>query len=131
MITIFPVTGTIAAGASMSTVIDNGGMHVVGLIMPDAWTAAHVSVEVSTDGTKFFDLFSVNLKTGSSASEVVFNVTPGVAVSINPNTLMMARYIRLRSGTRDEPVNQEASRAFTVLVASLEAFQGMTVEAEQ
>jgi hypothetical protein len=42
-----------------------------------------------------------------------------------------ARYIKLRSGTRDEPVNQEASRVFTVLVASLEAFQGMTAEAEE
>lgn len=117
MITIFPVTATIEAGSSLSTVVDNGGTRVVGIIMPDAWTAARVSVQVSADGSVFHDLFNVNLKSGTSPSEIVFNVEPGVTVPINPNTLMLARYIKLRSGTRDEPVNQEADRTFTVLVS--------------
>jgi hypothetical protein len=65
----------------------------------------------------FHDLFNVNLKSGTSPSEIVFNVEPGVTVPINPNTVMMARYIKLRSGTRDEPVNQEADRTFTVFVS--------------
>jgi hypothetical protein len=36
-------------------------------------------------------------------------------IAINPDTLLMARYLRLRSGTRDDPVPQAEARTFTIL----------------
>jgi len=105
----------IGYGSSLSTAIDTGDDLVVGLIMPDVWTAARVSVQVSTDGALFHDLFDFDLGDRTSASEVVFNITPGVMVAIDPNTLLMARYIKLRSGTRDEPVNQTETVSFIVI----------------
>jgi hypothetical protein len=97
--------------------------------MPDVWTPARVSVQISIEGVEFRDLFAVDLETGTSASEVVFNVTPKVVVAVNPNTMLMARFIKLRSGTRDEPVNQQETCAFYVITVDTAAAQaeGATV----
>jgi hypothetical protein len=105
----------IGYGSSLSTVVDTGDDLVVGLIIPDVWTSARVSIQVSTDGALFHDLFDFDLGDRTSASEVVFNVTLGVMVAIDPNTLLMARYIKLRSGTRDEPVDQAETCSFGVV----------------
>jgi hypothetical protein len=113
--TINSLQAYIGWGTSLSTVIDTGGNYVVGLIMPDNWTNASVSVLVSPDGAAYHDLFDFDLEDRTNAKELVFNITPGVMAAVNPNTLMMARYFKLRSGTRDEPVNQEATCNFTVI----------------
>jgi hypothetical protein len=105
----------IGFNSSMSGSIDAGDDYVVGLVMPDVWTPARVSVQVSMDNIEFHDLFDFDIGDSTSAKEVVFNVTPGVAVAINPNTLLLARYIKLRSGTRDAPIDQEATCMFTLL----------------
>lgn len=104
--------------SSLSPAVDTGDDYIVGLIMPDVWTPAHVTIQVSTDGAQFHDLFDFELGTSTSASEVKFNVTPGVMVAIDPNTLLMARYIKLRSGTRDEPIKQAATCSFTVITVA-------------
>jgi hypothetical protein len=113
--TINKLPAYIGFDTSLSTAVDAGSDLVVGLVMPDVWTAARVSVQVSVEGVEFRDLFYFERGESTSAKELVFNVTPGVAVAINPNTLLMARYIKLRSGTRDEPIAQKDTCAFTVL----------------
>jgi len=115
-------------GTSLSTVVDAGSDLVVGLVMPDVWTAARVSVQLSVDNIEFRDLFYFERGESTSAKEVVFNVTPGVAVAIDPNTMLMARYIKLRSGTRDEPVNQEETCAFTVITVDAAAAQSKAAD---
>ena len=112
-INVLPVY--IGYDASLSDAVDTGGNYVVGLIMPDVWSAARVSIQVSADNVKFCDLFDFDLDNRTSASEVVFNVTPGVMVAIDPNTLLMARYIKLRSGTRHAPVSQAATCMFELI----------------
>jgi hypothetical protein len=126
--TINRLPAYIGYGSSLSTVVDAGDDLVVGLIMPDVWTPARVSVQLSAENVEFRDLFAVDLKTGTSASEVVFNVTPGVVVAVNPNTMLMARYIKLRSGTRDEPINQEATCMFYVITVDTAAAQTRSAE---
>jgi len=101
-------------GTSLSTVIDTGGNYVVGLIMPEAWTPAHITVMVSPDGATYYDMF-VRAPDRTSSTEFVFGYTPNAMVAVNPNRMLMARYIKLRSGTRAEPINQEMTRAFTVI----------------
>jgi len=106
----------IGYGASLSGSIDCGDGYIVGLVMPDVWTQAQVSIQVSMNNTEFFDLFDFDLETRTTAKEVVFNVPPpGTMVAINPNTLLMAQYIKLRSGTRDAPIDQEKTCMFTLL----------------
>lgn len=82
---------------------------IVGLIAPDAWTPAVVSVIVSPQGDNYYDLFD------ATGREIVFNVTPGTFLSLDPDTLLGAAYLKLRSGTRANPIAQEITRRFQVV----------------
>jgi hypothetical protein len=110
---------TIAAGQSLSGAVDFGNNYVVGLIMPTAWTNAHCSVLVSLNNTNYFDLFSFDDLGGSTnPTEFKFNVVSGAIVAVDPDRLLMGRYIKFRSGTREQPVLQAAARVFTVITRS-------------
>ena len=113
MPTIKSLTATIARSSSLSTIVDVGGNYVVGIIMPDIWTEARVSVQVSPDGVIFHDLFDFNF------GELIFSATNGVAIAVDHRRLLMARYIKLRSGTRGAPINQGATCAFTVIAVDM------------
>jgi hypothetical protein len=118
MTTINILTATIGAGQSLSSVVDCSNNFVVGIIMPNEWTSARVSLSVSIDNIAFQDLFTFDEKTGTSATEFLFNVTPGTIVAINPNAMLMARYLKLRSGTRDRFVVQKADRIFGIVTVN-------------
>ena len=117
-ITITSLTAYLGFDATESTVVDTGGNYVVGFIMPNTWTPAPVTVLVSTDNVTYHDLF-VRTPERTSPMEFVFNYAPGAAVAINPTRMLMARYIRLRSGTREAPVPQAQTCSFTVITADL------------
>ena len=110
-------TVTIAAGQSLSDAVDCGADFAVGIIMPNDWTAAHVSVSISTDGINFFDLFHLRANT-TSPIEFKFNIIPNAILAIDPDAMLMGRYLKLRSGERDKPIPQEAARVFTVITNS-------------
>ena len=99
----------IAMGQHTSGVLDLGTDYIVGMIMPEEWTPAVVSVLVSPDGDNFFDLHDFH------GGPVMFNVEPGTIVAIDPHWLMMARYLQLRSGTADDPVPQAKTRNFRTI----------------
>jgi hypothetical protein len=103
---------TFDAGASESDVLAIGTDYIVGLICPADWTPAVVSVLISAQGDNYLDLFD------GKGEEFIFNVTPGVAIAVDPYILLMAAYIRLRSGTRKNPVPQEAERRFYMIGTS-------------
>jgi len=124
MATLNKLTVTIAAGQFLSNTVDPAGNFVVGLIMPLAWTPARVSVVISVDGINYYDLFRFGDDT-TTAVEFKFNVTPHAILAINPDTMLMARYFKLRSGTRDEPVVQEAARTFGVITVNRVTVQSL------
>jgi hypothetical protein len=97
---------TIDAGESVSSVLDLGTDYIVGLIMPDEWTPAVVSLLVSPDGDTFHDLLDFY------GGAVTFNVQPNAAVNVDPQRLMLARYLQLRSGSKSDPVRQQKTRNF-------------------
>ena len=89
---------------------------VVGLVMPlSGWTPAPVSLQGSPLGTNFYDLFD-GIPGVNPGAEVIFNVRPGIMVNLNPNRMRCCAAIRLRSGTRDNPVPQAAARQFLIIV---------------
>jgi len=112
----FPIY--IGYGTSLSTAVDLGASYVCGLVMPDKWTAARVTIQASTDGALFHDLFDFDIETRTTATEVMFNVVPSAMVAVDPHTLLMARYIKLRSGTRDEPIEQAETCMFTLITVN-------------
>lgn len=109
-------TAAIAAGASVSDTLDLTTTALLGLIMPAAWTAAALTVEVSADGTTFTGLAYNDAATqcNSIASPVA-----GSAYALNLSGLLPYRYVRLRSGTTASPVNQAAERSITVITRPL------------
>jgi hypothetical protein len=99
----------IVEGSAESNVLALGTDYIVGLICPEDWTPAVVSVLISAQGDNYFDLFD------GKGSEFIFNVTPGVAMAVDPYLLLCAAYVRLRSGTRDNPVPQAGERRFHLI----------------
>jgi hypothetical protein len=100
---------TISEGAAESNVLAIGTDYMVGLIVPDEWTPAVVSVMMSPQGDNYYDLFD------ATGNEIIFNVVPGTIIQINPEILLPAAYLRLRSGTRDKPVPQQGTRRFNMI----------------
>jgi hypothetical protein len=102
----------IPARASLSDILSLEGVTaVVGIIMPQSWTAANVTIQGSPFGVNFYDLHD-----GLPGTELMFNVRPGVMVNINPNRLRCCAAIRLRSGTHSAPIAQAAARTFGIVI---------------
>jgi len=106
------LTAIISAGETLSGVVDlAGATAVVGVVMPPEWTSATATILGSPDGVFFYDLHD-----GVTGLELGFNVRAGSLVMLNPNRLRSCVAIQMRSGTRDNPVVQEGTRQFGVVV---------------
>jgi hypothetical protein len=97
---------TIDAGAAESNVLALGDDFIVGLIAPEGWTPAIVTVICSPNGDNYYDLYD------GTGGEFTFNVVPGTIIHIDPDKLLLASFIRFRSGTRDQPIVQPVVRRF-------------------
>nr|BDD45293.1 hypothetical protein 15 [bacterium] len=103
-------TVTISSGSSLSDKIDLGGANLVGIEMPAGWTAANLTVQTSSDGTNFFDLYDV------LGNEKEITVDANRAINLEPSEYINSRFIKLRSGTSGTPVNQAADRQITLIM---------------
>jgi hypothetical protein len=106
------LNATISKGTALSNAIQISGSPVVRLIMPTPWDyAGGISFQCSPDGVTFRDLFD------TAAGELVMKVEPGVEVWIgSPRFAITNTYLKIRSGTRANPVNQTADRVFQIIV---------------
>jgi hypothetical protein len=102
-------TATIAAGQSISSVVECDTGAPVFVFMPNEWTSAMISFQVSPDGVVFRDLFD------NSGRELVFNIPAGGCVGV-PAVWDAVLFLKVRSGSRDNPVQQESARAITITV---------------
>jgi hypothetical protein len=102
-------TATISAGQSLSNVIDCSTGAPVLVYVPQLWTPSRLSFQVSPDGTNFYDLFDQN------ALEIAFNVAAGTAVLLALNWAPLL-YFKVRSGSRDLAVSQQADRPIIVTI---------------
>lgn len=101
---------TIAAGEFMSGPIDCSAGELVRITMPADWTPAVLSFALSTDGEGYNDLCDIR------GNEILLNVNPGSAVIMPIEVSRAVVFLKLRSGTRDQPVPQEAQREFAVAI---------------
>ena len=102
-------TVTIANGASLSGAVDLGGRKLVGIIMPDTWTAAGLTFQGSIDGTNFFNVYD-------GSSERTVNVAASYYSALALSDWVGFRWIKIRSGTAASAVNQAAERVLTLVV---------------
>lgn len=110
--TMTVVTATIPANGSLSTAVQiPDAIELRRIVMPAAWSSAGLSFQVSLDNVTYNDLFD------AKGLELNYPVQPGTAVVVDVKNRMTGTWVRLRSGTRDHPVNQSAIRAFTLGLA--------------
>jgi len=101
----------IAAGETLSGSIDCSAGQLVRITMPAGWTRAPLSFQISSDGGGFNDLY------GFGSLEVTVNsVTPGSAVIVPSDIGRAVGWLKIRSGTSNEPVPQEEARLFAVAI---------------
>jgi hypothetical protein len=100
---------TIASGQSLSDIVDVGSKTLLGIIMPSAWTAANLTIQVSTDGTNFYDVYD------GLGTEKTITAAANRYIIIDPTDFVGAKYIKVRSGTAAAAVNQGADRAVRLI----------------
>jgi hypothetical protein len=106
---------TIAAGQSLSEGLDCSAGVLVRLTMPPEWSPAPLTFQISSDNVFYNDVF------GADGYEVtVPHVIPGAAIILESEIGRAVAWVKFRSGTRSQPVPQEAQRNFAVAIRSEE-----------
>lgn len=109
--TIVFATGTIAAGQSLSSPIDLSGGTPRYLITPPDWNfSGGLSMQLSVDGgITYFDAFLI-----SGREHITAALTANAIYALTANVVTWATFLKLRSGSRENPVPQSAARLFKV-----------------
>lgn len=111
---------TIPAGQSVSEEIDVSDSVIVGIVMPDTWTAANITfLAAARDDQNGAPATFVPIH-DAAGTELSVTTAANRMVSIAPDATRPARRIKLRSGTTATPVNQLAARTL-IVVAAMEA----------
>jgi hypothetical protein len=101
---------TIARGESLSDGIDCSSGEIVRITVPQEFTEANLTFQVSTDGNFFNDLFD------DDGDEVTVPVQPDSAVFISRRWVRSVAFLKLRSGSSDAPVVQREDCKFAIAV---------------
>lgn len=101
---------TIAAGQSLSSSINGTSGTLLAITIPSNWTAANVSFQVSADDTTYFDVVD------EFGKEIICTAVAGTAVTLGWEALWKGMYLKIRSGSRDRPHNQNETVQFTIAV---------------
>lgn len=100
---------TIAQGASLSTALNVGACTPAAIVMPAAWTAANLTIQVSVLGVNWWNLYD------EFGAQVTITADASRVIRLNPGDWWVFRYIKIRSGTADTPVNQGGARTIKIL----------------
>lgn len=88
---------------------------LVGIIMPAAWTAAGLTFSASaTLGGTYYDIYDIGVE------RTIATAVVAAGAHLEPTSLnnwLAVNFIKLRSGPGASPVNQGASRTFTLVLA--------------
>ena len=103
-------TATIAAAANLSDAVELNGADVIRITMPDAWTAADITFQVSDDsGVTFRDLYM------EWGFELGMWAEAGISIEMSIFLrLLSIDQIKIRSGTSGAPVAQVAEREIII-----------------
>jgi hypothetical protein len=101
---------TIAAGESLSDGIDCSAGEIVRITVPQEFTDANLTFQVSTDGNLYNDLFN------DEGEEITITAQPDSGIVISGRWVRSIAFIKLRSGSRDHPVEQREACKFAIAV---------------
>jgi hypothetical protein len=101
---------TIAQGESLSDGIDCSAGEIVRITVPQEFTPANLTLQVSSDGNFYNDLFD------SHGNEVTIVAKPNTSIVIGEHWARVIAYLKLRSGTRNHPVEQGVDCRFGIAI---------------
>jgi hypothetical protein len=108
------VTGPIIrAGESLSEGLDLSSGELLRLTMPLDWTPAPLSFQLSSDGIHYNDAFHLS---GFEVS--MTTVFPNSVIIVPYDVGRAIAWLKVRSGTRDKPILQQADRTFAVDIST-------------
>jgi len=99
---------TIAAGQALSAPIDCSTGTVLAVTVPYNWTRANISFQVSSDGVDYYDVVDEN------GREVLLTAMAGTCLTLGAESYWKGMHIKIRSGSKDNPVAQVNAVEFTV-----------------
>ena len=98
---------TIANGEALSDSEDLHGYWLTGIQCPAAWTAADITLQVSSDDTTFANVYD-------DTAEYSLPAAASAWLLVEPEIGINLRYVKVRSGTSAVPVNQDAARTLVL-----------------
>jgi hypothetical protein len=101
---------TIAANESLSDGVDCSAGTIVRITVPQEFTPANLTFQVSSDGNFYNDLFS------SGGDEITVVAKPSTGIIIPEPWAKSINFIKFRSGSRDHPVDQRVECKFAIAV---------------
>jgi hypothetical protein len=102
------VNVTIAAGAQLSDAADLSSSTLSMILVPQQWTAAKLSFQVSGDNVNFYDLIDDETQRAVHTIAQAGCATPVTAE-------VGGTFVKLRSGLPEHPINQDDVRVVTLL----------------
>lgn len=93
---------TIAAGGSLSGVVDLGNDRLSQVVVPSGWTTADITLQASVDGTTFYDLHD------QYGNEVTIAAASSRAIVVSLQDFLSIQYIKVRSGASASPKVQSS-----------------------
>lgn len=96
---------------SLSDGADCSAGDIVRITIPQEFTDANLTFQVSTDGVYYNDLYS------AAGSEITISAKPDTAIVIRDEVWGKAiNFIKIRSGTRAHPVKQEVECRLAIAI---------------
>jgi len=105
----------IAAGESLSDGVDCSAGTIVRITVPQEYTAANLTFQVSSDGNFYNDLY------GPDGMEITLSAKADTGIIVPVVWSQSINFIKFRSGSRAHPVNQEVDCRFAIAVDVPEA----------
>ena len=101
---------TINLGKSLSDGVDCSAGTIVRITVPQEFTPANLTFQVSSDGNLYNDLFT------ASGEEVTVVAKPDTGIVISEHWAKSINFVKFRSGSRSHPVEQEEDCKFAIAV---------------
>jgi hypothetical protein len=105
-------TALIANAGSLSGSIDCTAGRLARIDMPNTWSTAALTFQVSEDGTQFFDLHK------SDGTEYSIPVAANQAFLLPLIDFRSVRYLKVRSGPSATPVAQGGARSINLILVA-------------
>jgi hypothetical protein len=101
---------TIARGESLSDGVDCSAGQIVRITVPQEFTEANLTFQVSSNGDLYNDLYD------DGGEEITITATPDTTIFVEGLWVRSVGFLKLRSGSRDHAVEQREDCKFAIAI---------------